>query len=143
MALFESFGYEVINAQEEYSAGKFFNREMLGRETPDQVVLLSRLTPALQRLNPELPAAAIDLAQKILVQDRSLKDLAVANYEIYKLLKDRVKIDFKDEDSNDVIETVRLVDWENRAITTGWLFSNSGCSTAVVITGGDLTLYCL
>ncbi len=120
MSLLESLGYGVIDAQHEYSGGGVFNGEATGRETSDQVVLLPRLKPALQRLNPELPAEAIDLALEILLQDHSLKDLTVANKEIYDLLKDRVRVTVKDEDGADLTVAVDLIDWEDPS-NNDWL----------------------
>ena len=82
-------------------------------------------------MNPELPAEAIDLAQEILLQDHSLKDLAVANQEIYKLLKDRAKVTVKDEHGVDLTVAVDLIDWDNPsnndwlAIQQFWVFSRN------------------
>ena len=132
MALLRSLGYEVINAQDEYSPGGVLNGEVLDRETLDQVVLLSRLKPALERLNPQLPAEALDQSQEVLLQDRSLKDSAVANQEIYTLLKDRAKVTIKDADGADLTVAVDLIDWENPsnndwlAVQQFWVCSRNG-----------------
>ena len=94
-------------------------------------MLPSRLKSALKRLNPELPGEAIDLAQEILLQDRSLKDPAVANQEIYKQLKDRVKVTVKYEDGVDLTVAVDLIDWDNPsdndwlAVQQFWVFSRN------------------
>ncbi len=58
IALFAELGWETANCW-----GESFGEEgTLGRETPTEVVLVSRLRPALERLNPDLPPVAIDLA---------------------------------------------------------------------------------
>jgi len=45
----------------------------LGRETKGEVVLVSRLRAALERLNPALPPEAIAAAVDELIRDRSAK----------------------------------------------------------------------
>ena len=64
----------------------------LGRETAAEVVLVSRLKPALEKLNPDLPPEAIDAAIEALSLDRSAMSPAEANRQIYKLLKDGVRV---------------------------------------------------
>ncbi len=49
-------GWEVVNCYDEWSGG-VSNR---GRDGKREVVLVSRLRPALQRLNPDLPVEAIE-----------------------------------------------------------------------------------
>jgi type I restriction enzyme R subunit len=85
----------------------------LGRETPTEVVLISRLRPALKRLNPDLPKAAIDLAIEELVKDRSLMAPAQANREVYRLLKDGVRVTVPSEDEGDTVEVVKAIDWND------------------------------
>ncbi|MDZ7829369.1 MAG: type I restriction endonuclease [Halofilum sp. (in: g-proteobacteria)] len=82
-----------------------------GRQTQQDVVLVPRLRVALETLNPELPADVLEKAIEELTRDRS-KLLAVnANLEIYRLLKDGVKVEMTDEDGGTTIETVRVIDW--------------------------------
>ena len=54
IALFASLGWETANCFDE----TFCPEGMLGRDTSSEVRLLSRLLPALERLNPNLPAQA-------------------------------------------------------------------------------------
>lgn len=116
MNLLAELGYEVVNAYAEFSSGG----SDLGRGTEDQVLLLSRLEPALQRLNPDTPAEALDLAREILLADRSSQSLAEANQDIHKLLKHGVKVTLKDDAGDDLIETVYLIDW-NAPSENDWL----------------------
>lgn len=97
MDLFESLGYEVVNDYNEISGVNHF-----GRATLDEVVLLSRLYPALQRLNPGVPQSVLETAVETLLADRSLSTLANANAQVYSLLKNGVKVTLKDEDENDI-----------------------------------------
>src|SRR6266849_4661640 len=64
----------------------------LGRETSSEVVLVRRLRPALEKLNPGVGKEAIQLATDDLTRDRSTLSPANANREIYRLLKDGVKV---------------------------------------------------
>jgi type I restriction enzyme R subunit len=82
----------------------------LGRENTAEVVLIPRLRRALERLNPRLPAEAVELAIEALVRDRSAMSLANANREIYRLLKDGVKVTFQ-VDGMEKTENVKAIDW--------------------------------
>lgn len=118
MKLFSSLGYDVLNAERE---GKgTFTGSLTGRQQMDEVVLTSRLYPALERLNPNLPRSVLEAAVEILVADRSLSTLANANAQVYALLKNGVKVSFKDDDQNDLTETVSLIDW-NQPENNDWL----------------------
>lgn len=85
----------------------------LSRETPSKVVLVSRLRPALERLNATLPSPAIDLAIEELTKDRSSLSPINANREIYQLLKNGVPVKVKDEHGAETPERVRVIDWDN------------------------------
>jgi type I restriction enzyme R subunit len=49
-------GWKVVNCHSEWDSGK----SDLGRDGKREMVLVSRLRPALQRLNPDLPVEAIE-----------------------------------------------------------------------------------
>ncbi len=84
----------------------------LGREHRGEVVLLRRLRPALEKLNPALPAEAIDLAIEELTRDRSAMSLVQANREIYRLLKDGIQVRIgTSEDDTDGSPRVHVLDW--------------------------------
>ncbi|MEA3358653.1 MAG: type I restriction endonuclease [Thermodesulfobacteriota bacterium] len=88
----------------------------LGRETKAEVVLVSRLRPVLEKLNPDLPSEAIDLATEELIRDRSRMSMAAANREIYQLIKNGIKVKIPDADGDgDTIEIVRVIDWNEPA----------------------------
>ena len=83
IGLFAELGWAVVCAEEEMfgapsphpsptgrgSGGE--GRVALGRETKGEVVLVSRLRAALERLNPALPPEAITAAVDELTRDRS------------------------------------------------------------------------
>ena len=85
----------------------------LGRSSRKEVVLVPQLRKALTKLNPDLPTAAIDLAVEELTRSRSTLSLENANREIYRLLKDGVKVTFQDANDDEAIETVKVIDWNN------------------------------
>ena len=84
----------------------------LCRETPAEVVLVSRLRPILQKLNADLPAQAIEAAIEELTKDRSSLSPVNANREIYGMLKDGVPVKVKTEDGEEIPERVRVIDWD-------------------------------
>ncbi|WOX04715.1 type I restriction endonuclease subunit R [Microbulbifer pacificus] len=107
IALFDSLGWETGNLYSEWSG----SHSSEGRLTQEEVVLPQRLRTALTRLNPELPSAAIEQAMEELTRDRSRLLPVNANQEIYRLLKDGIKVEVSDDEGDLLIETVRLVDW--------------------------------
>ncbi len=105
--LFSQLQWQTANCYYE----TFGTNGTLGRETRNEVVLIPKLQSALQNLNPNLPTEAIQLAIEELTRDRSTLSLPNANAEIYQLLKDGVKVSFKNDDGEDQTETVKVIDW--------------------------------
>jgi type I restriction enzyme R subunit len=102
-------GWDVVNCYDEWNGGV----SNQGRDGKREVVLVSRLRPALQRLNPDLPVEAIEGAVEEICRDRTALSLAEANREIDKLLKQGVKVSFPDpEHGGQRVEVVSVVDWE-------------------------------
>jgi type I restriction enzyme, R subunit len=85
---------------------------MLGRETSQQVVLERLLRAALSKLNPGVTPLAIDLAVEELSKDRSVLSPVRANQEIYKLLRDGVRVPVRKDDDQESVEIVRVVNWD-------------------------------
>jgi type I restriction enzyme R subunit len=108
IALFGELGYSTANCFNERIGG---TTATLGRETPADVVLLTRLRVALRKLNPGIAEEAIGLAIEELTKDRSALSLAHANREVYKLLKEGVRVSFQDDQGNEANETLRIIDW--------------------------------
>jgi type I restriction enzyme, R subunit len=102
-------GWDVVNCYGEWSGGV----SNQGRDGKREVVLVSRLRPALQRLNPDLPVEAIEGAVEEICRDRTALSLAEANREIDKLLKQGVKVSFPDQEhGGQRVEMVSVIDWE-------------------------------
>ncbi len=108
IGLFADLGWQTVSAMEETlgAAGT------LGRETKGEVVLATRLRLALVRLNPALPAEAINNAIDEITRDRSAMLLEAANREVYRLLKEGIVVSVPDhEHGGQKTERLRVVDW--------------------------------
>ena len=86
-----------------------------GRQSEHEVVLPRRLRTALERLNPGLPDDAYDEAVEQLTHDRSRQVPVHANREVYRLLKDGVKVSVLDDQGARRTETLRVIDWTSPA----------------------------
>jgi len=107
IGLFSELNWQTANCFYE----KFGEKGTIGRETPSEVVLLPRLHAAIVRLNPDLPPEAIELAIEELTRDRNVMSPANANREVYRLLKNGVKVSFRGKKNEETVENVRVIDW--------------------------------
>ncbi len=113
IALMADLGWERLDCFDEFSR---VGGSPLGRETKSEVVLTSRLHPALKRLNPDASDAAVDSAIEELTRPRSAMSPVAANREIYQLLKDGVRVTVSDPDGEEeLVEVLRVIDWDNPA----------------------------
>lgn len=88
----------------------------LGRSGKREVVLVSKLRPALTSLNPSLPDEGIKQAVDELTRDRSALSLVEANREIHKLLKAGVKVKVPNpKTGQQETKIATVVDWNNPA----------------------------
>jgi len=117
--LFQSLSYDYLDCYHE----TFGKTGTLGRETPSDVVLIQRLKQALIALNPSVSSEAIDLAIEELTRDRSVLNPANANREVYKMLRDGVKVPIKKEDGSEEIETIKVIDFKYPDINDFFLAS--------------------
>ncbi|MBV9280443.1 MAG: type I restriction endonuclease subunit R, partial [Chloroflexi bacterium] len=85
----------------------------LGRSSRGEVILARYLRPALDRLNPGLPAEAIQIAVDALTRDRSAMSTVQANRELYRLIRDGVRVNVRQEDGSERPEVVRVIDWRH------------------------------
>ncbi len=108
--LFGELGWETADCFHEFDSG----RSPLGRRRRAEVVLIPRLRAALEKLNPGLAAEAIGLAIEELTRDRSVMSMTAANREVYRLLKDGVKVTYSQRRRGDgeKTEVVRIIDWK-------------------------------
>ena len=86
----------------------------LARENRGEVVLIARLRSALERLNPDVSSETINNAIEELTRSRTTMSCVEANWEIYRLIKDGVKVTITDPDSEEETDrTVKVIDWDN------------------------------
>jgi type I restriction enzyme, R subunit len=109
IALFRDLGWTSANCFYE----TFGELGTLGRETSSDVVLIKRLRAALAKLNPDLHEDAASQAIEELTRNRSTMSLVQGNSEIYRLLKNGVKVTVRggEHGQEDTVETIRVIDW--------------------------------
>src|SRR5450755_1936419 len=96
IALFAELGWETLNCYHE----TFLPFSVLGRETMADVVLPHRLQAAIEKLNPGISQNAVELAAQELTKSRSLVNPARANQDVYRILKEGVKVTYKSDDDD-------------------------------------------
>jgi type I restriction enzyme R subunit len=114
MELFQSLGWETVNAYEETFGSAetaTSRRPYIGRDNRGEVVLISRLKTALETLNPEAPPEAVHFAIEELTRYRGRMKIVQANNEIYQLLKDGIKAPYQDENNEEQFVDIKLIDW--------------------------------
>jgi type I restriction enzyme R subunit len=107
ISLFEELGWEAINAYHELLGPE----GTLGRDNRSEIFLIPRLRSALERLNPGMPAEAVDDAVIEITRPRTAMHYARANQEIHSLLRNRVTIDVRQPDGTTLSEKLNIVDW--------------------------------
>ncbi|WP_165248042.1 type I restriction endonuclease subunit R [Paludisphaera soli] len=110
VALFAQLGYETAKGFHEHGGGA---SSPFGRETTAEVILPHRLRAALVKINSGVGREVIDGAVEELGRDRAAMSLAQANREVYRLLRDGVKVTYQDDDGSEATETVRVIDWND------------------------------
>jgi type I restriction enzyme, R subunit len=145
LELLERIGYEIVDGFNER-----LGPEGLGRDDESQVTLHHRLRSKLAQLNPDLSAAAIELAIEELMIDRSVMDPVRASQVFWNLLRDGVKVTLTDDDGAPVTETVVLVDWrspernEFLAVSQFWVVGplhKRRCDIVCFVNGIPLVLF--
>jgi type I restriction enzyme R subunit len=84
-----------------------------GREAEHEIILKRRLRAALEKLNPGLPGDAYTQAIDELMRDRSTQISVNANRDLYRLLRERVKVQIRDENGNPDTVDLTVIDWDN------------------------------
>jgi type I restriction enzyme R subunit len=109
--LFEQLGWTHKNLLHEWKSG----RSTEGRDSEKQVILEARLTAALEQLNPNLPASALQTVIDAIMLDRSRMVAENANRELWQLLRDGVKVKVAKPDGGQETKTARVIDWRTPA----------------------------
>ncbi len=106
----QELGWEVCTAWKNETFGP---EGLLGRDNKIEVVLNRYLLQALEKYNPNLPAAAYYQAVEIITQKEAGKSLGRLNQTKYKLLKKGVPVSFTDNNGQLVKKKLRVFDFEN------------------------------
>jgi len=109
LKVFEDLGWQWQNCYEEV----FGKDGTLGRETPADVILIKKLKTKLEEFNPDKPKEAIERAMAELTRNRGMLSIFSANQEIHKLLKDGVKVEYKNKKGHKTYDKIKLIDWRN------------------------------
>ncbi|MGH8103565.1 MAG: type I restriction endonuclease subunit R [bacterium] len=123
IALFAKLGWQTANLFHEDVGPNGNSAISEGREADDEVVLVCRLRAAIERLNPSLPPEAYSAAIDELARDRSTMSSVAANRELYRLLKDGVKVNVRHEDGSETPEKLTVIDWNDPASNDFFLAS--------------------
>jgi len=106
--LFEEIGWESVNAYYETLGSD----GTLGRDNKSEVFLTRRLRAAIERLNPGMPAEAVDQAVTEISRPRTALHYARANQEIHKLMRERIEVSVRQRDGTTLPEKLAVIDWE-------------------------------
>ncbi|MCH7575924.1 MAG: type I restriction endonuclease subunit R [Candidatus Marinimicrobia bacterium] len=113
---FESLGYQTVHGPD-IAPGEPDEE----RETYGAVILVARLRAALERINPAVPADALEDALRK-VFEAEVGPLEVRNRTFHKLLVDGVPVEYQ-RDGRTVGDSVMLVDFD-RPANNDWLVAN-------------------
>jgi type I restriction enzyme R subunit len=114
---FGQLGYTYLPAPEIASDGLFAERDEYG-----ETILKQRLRTALTKINPNIPAPAIDDAIKRIISADS-PSLIVNNRTFHTMLTDGVDVQFRNSSGRDVTDKVWLLDFTNPD-ANDWLVVN-------------------
>ncbi|ADE15095.1 type I site-specific deoxyribonuclease, HsdR family [Nitrosococcus halophilus Nc 4] len=130
------YGYDVLDC---YTSDAADLNDGSQRADKREVILRDRLKAAAVRLNPEIPEAAIDDAVDQVCDRRQAMATMVANRELDSLIRDGVRVEFKDKQNNHGRtrkERIKLIDFdtpENNhflAATQLWIQSTGAAAKA-------------
>ena len=102
--------WEWYDCRNEFEQGS----SSLARENKGEIVLIARLRSALEQLNPDVSSETTDNAIEELTRSRATMSCVEANWEIYRLIKDGVKVTITAPDGEgETDETLKVIDWDN------------------------------
>jgi type I restriction enzyme, R subunit len=84
-----------------------------GRMSFRELVLPARFRAALRKLNPTLPPEALQQAELVVTADRSAMLPVAANRDVYRLLREGVPVQVRQQDGSTKPERVAIIDWTN------------------------------
>jgi len=138
-------GYDTMNC---YTAEPGDLNDGSGRTDKREVILRDRLKQAAIALNPGIPESAIDDAVKQLCDKRQALAPIAANREVDSLIRDGVRVEFKDDQDRNRKERVKVIDFNDPAsphnqflaVTQLWIQS-TGATAKAGYRRPDILLY--
>ncbi|GGX52729.1 type I restriction endonuclease subunit R [Saccharospirillum salsuginis] len=127
------YGYDVLDC---YTSDAADINDGSGRADKREVIFRDHLNTAVVRLNPEIPDIAIDDALDQVCDQRQAMATMVANRELDSLIRDGVRVEFKDNKGRNRKERVKLIDFEEPknnhflAVTQLWIQSTGAAAKA-------------
>lgn len=105
------YGYDVIICPSSPDMKDDLN-DGTGRQSKKDCILPGVLKESLYRINPSIPKDKIDDVIKSLSQDFSETDLITTNYNLYKKIRNYIKVDTRAIDRDD-FDFIKLIDFDN------------------------------
>ncbi len=129
--LVEQTAVEVFKEQLKYSHQNCYYEKFpktLGRETNSEVILINRLSNAIDKINENITKEEKQQVIDEILKDRSRLSLVKANQEVYNLIRNGVKIKLKSGRDDD-FKIIKVIDFDD--------LSNNDyfCATQFWITG--------
>jgi len=129
------YGYDTLNC---FTTDPADLNDGSGRADKRDVILHDRLKAAAIALNPAIPETAIYDALKQLCDKRQAMSLIAANREVDSLIRDGVRVQFKDARGRNRQERVKVIDFSNPAsphnqflaVTQLWIQSTGAAARA-------------
>lgn len=137
------YGYEVLDA---YTKDPSDLNDGSGRADKRDVILPVILKDALVALNPTIPEASIDDALKVLADHRHAMLGIAANRELDGLIRDGVRVEFKDSQGKVRRERAKVIDFDQPgnnhflAVSQLWIQS-TGSAAKAAYRRPDVLLY--
>lgn len=103
--------WEIANV---YQGETFDENGTIGRASEADVLLKNRFYQAIQKLNPNLPVQAYDLAYEIINSDDATKSLPDLNFEKHNFLKEGIPVTYKN-DKGEIVRNkkIKVFDFDN------------------------------
>lgn len=108
LSIFQEMQWQNLNVYKE----DFGENGTLGRLNRSEVVLRPRLLHALEKLNPYISKVSLTEAADLIMRDRSAMSPIAANQEVYKIIKDGLKLSVHNDNGESEDVTLRVIDWE-------------------------------
>ena len=96
-----------------YNSEKLGEDGTLGRKNEHEIVLTKFLLPKLKELNPNLPEKVYQEAIDQLTASNASKTLLNANRDLYDLIRDGVRVEYKADDGTPRTPRLKVIDFDN------------------------------